>query len=81
MASFTEPIHLTNATDRVRRAFIRCTGYELDVGGDPIEPMAARARAEGWPYRELNAPHDPHLFDPAATAVLLDELTAAAVSE
>jgi len=81
VASFTEPIHLTNAPDRVRRAFIRCTGYELDVGGDPIEPMAARARAEGWPYRELNAPHDPHLFDPTATAVLLDELAAAAVSE
>jgi pimeloyl-ACP methyl ester carboxylesterase len=81
VASFTEPIHLTNAADRVRRAFLRCTGYDLDVGGDPIEPMAARARAEGWPYRELDAPHDPHLFDPTATALLLDELAAAAVSE
>jgi pimeloyl-ACP methyl ester carboxylesterase len=81
LASFTEPIHLTNAVGRVRRAFIRCTGYELDVGADPIEPMAARARAEEWPYRELNAPHDPHLSDPTATALLLDELTAAALSE
>ncbi|MET0457699.1 MAG: alpha/beta fold hydrolase [Ilumatobacteraceae bacterium] len=81
VASFTEPIHLTNAADGVRRAFIRCTGYELDVWGDPIEPMAARARTEGWPYRELNAPHDPHLFDPTATAVLLEELGAAAMSE
>ena len=81
VASFTEPIRLRNAADRVPRAFIRCTGYELDAGGDPIEPMAARARAEGWPYRELNAPHDPHLFDPTATALLLDDLAAAALSE
>lgn len=81
VATFTEPIHLTNAAARVRRAFIRCTGYELDVGGDPIEPMAARARAEGWPYLELSAPHDPHLFDPTATAVVLNELAAAAVSD
>ena len=35
---------------------------------------AARARAEGWLYRELIAPHDPHLFDPTATADVLDEL-------
>ena len=81
VATFTEPIHLTDEATRVRHAFIRCTGYELDVGGDPIEPMAARAHAEGWPYREMNAPHDPHLFDPNATAVVLEELTAAAVSE
>jgi pimeloyl-ACP methyl ester carboxylesterase len=80
-ATFTEPIHLASASSGVRRAFIRCTGDELDVGGDPIEPMAARARAEGWFYRELSAPHDPHLFDPTATAVLLDELAAAALSD
>lgn len=80
VATFTEPIHLTNAAAGVRRAFLRCTGYVLDVGGDPIEPMAARARAEGWYYRELSAPHDPHLFDPTATAVMLDEFAAAAVS-
>ena len=81
MATFTEPIHLTNASAGVRRAFIRCTGDELDVGGDPIEPMAARARAEGWLYRELSAPHDPHLFDPTATAVMLDELVTTAMSD
>ena len=81
VATFTEPIHLASASSDVRRAFIRCTGGELDVGGDPIEPMAARARAEGWLYRELSAPHDPHLFDPTATAVILDELAAAAVSD
>ena len=81
VATFTEPIHLTNASSDVRRAFIRCTVDERDVGVDPIEPMAARARAEGWPYRELNAPHDPHLFDPTATADVLDELAATAVAD
>ena len=81
VATFTEPIHLASSSARVRRAFVRCTGDELDVGGDPIEPMAARARAEGWLYRELNAPHDPHLFDPTATADVLDELATAAVSD
>ena len=38
--------------------------------------MAARARAEHWRYRELAAPHDPHLFDPAGTAAVLHELAA-----
>jgi pimeloyl-ACP methyl ester carboxylesterase len=81
VATFTEPLRLTNGVPGVRRAFVRCTGYELDVAGDPIEPMAARARAEGWPYRELNAPHDPHLFDPTATSVVLEELAVAALSD
>jgi len=74
-ATFTEPVHLTDASARLPRAFIRCTGGQLDIGGDPIEPIAARARAAGWIYRELNAPHDPHLFDPAGTAAILHELT------
>jgi len=74
VATFTEPVRLTGASARISRAFIRCTGGQLDVGGDPIEPMAARARAAGWLYRELNAPHDPHLFDPAGTAAILHEL-------
>jgi pimeloyl-ACP methyl ester carboxylesterase len=78
VATFTEPIHLTGSCDLVPRVFIRCTGHQLDVGGDPIERVAARARAAGWLYRELSAPHDPHLFDPTGTAVMLDELAAAA---
>lgn len=76
VATITEPISLTGATTRLPRAFVRCTASDLAVGGDPIEPMAARVRAEGWPYRELAAPHDPHLFDPARTAALLDDLAA-----
>lgn len=77
VVTFTEPIRLTGAIDRLPRAFVDCTRRVLDIGDDPIAPMAARARAEGWPCRELPAPHDPHLFDPAGTAAVLHELAAA----
>jgi pimeloyl-ACP methyl ester carboxylesterase len=73
VASFTEPLRLTGAVERLRRAFVRCTSG-IDIGGDPIAPMAARAVADGWPYRELALPHDPHLFDPAGTAEMLHDL-------
>ncbi|MFN8186548.1 MAG: alpha/beta fold hydrolase [Gaiellales bacterium] len=75
-ASFLEPIRLTGAVDRLPRAFVRCTRSELQetVGNDPITPFAARARAEGWIYRELEASHDPQLTNPAGTAAVLDEL-------
>lgn len=76
VATFTEPIALTGAIERLPRAFLRCTAGTLASGGDPIGPMATRARTEGWPYREFAAPHDPHLFDPAGTAALLNELAA-----
>lgn len=78
-ASFVEPVHLEGAIEKVRRAFVRCTTGEFteELGGDPIEPCAARARTEGWPYRELAAPHDPQVFDPAGIAALLDELAQA----
>lgn len=73
-ATFTEPIRLSGAVERLPRAFVRCTTKVVDFGGDPVAPMAARAQSERWPYRELAAPHDPHLFDPAGTAAVLQEL-------
>jgi pimeloyl-ACP methyl ester carboxylesterase len=78
--TFMEPVRLTGAVGRLRRAFVRCTAGQLaeHVGEDPIEAGARRARAEGWPYRELAAPHDPQVFDPVGIAAILDELTDAA---
>jgi pimeloyl-ACP methyl ester carboxylesterase len=73
-ASCSEPVRITGEVDRLHRAFIRCTGGEADSGDDPFDAMASRARSEGWPYRELALPHDPHLFDPARTAAVLSEL-------
>jgi pimeloyl-ACP methyl ester carboxylesterase len=75
IGTFTEPIRLTGSVDRLPRAFIRCTGGVLE--GDPIAPMATRARSEGWIYRELATPHDPQLFNPTGTAAMLDELDSA----
>ncbi len=81
LATFAEPVTLSGAIDRLPRAFVRCTHGDLDaeLGADPIEPMAVRARAEGWAYRELAAPHDPQLCDPAATAAVLHALTVSAL--
>lgn len=79
LATWADPVHLTGALDRLPRAFVRCTAGELAgrAGADPIEPGAARARALGWPYRELSLPHDPQLVDPAALAAVLHELAGA----
>ena len=72
LGSFTEPVRLSGAADDVPTAFIRCT--RAAPHGDPIAAMAARARAHGWAYRELDAPHDPQLLDPDNTARILHEL-------
>ena len=75
-ATFIEPVEIGGAVDQLPRAFVRCTtsDFAADLGGDPIEACAARARAEGWPYRELAAPHDPQVFDPDGIAALIEDL-------
>jgi pimeloyl-ACP methyl ester carboxylesterase len=75
LATFTERINLTGAIDTIPRAYVRCTAGHLDADEDPVAPFARRAMAEGWPYREIVAPHDPHLFDPAGMASVLEELS------
>jgi pimeloyl-ACP methyl ester carboxylesterase len=72
LASFTEPVRLTGAVDRLPTVFVRCTRDAPP--GDPIAAMGARARERGWAYRELPAPHDPQLLDPDGTARVLAEL-------
>jgi pimeloyl-ACP methyl ester carboxylesterase len=72
LGSFAEPVRLSGAGAHVRRAFVRCT--HAAPPDDPIAAVAARARASGWAYRELAAPHDPQLVDPDGTARVLDEL-------
>jgi hypothetical protein len=47
------------------------------IGGDPIAPCAARARDEGWHYRELATRHDPQVFVPERLVELLEELISA----
>jgi pimeloyl-ACP methyl ester carboxylesterase len=76
LGAFADPVSLTGGVEWLPRAFVRCTAGDLagTSHGDPIAPMATRAPAEGWHYRELLAPHDPQLTDPAETARVLHEL-------
>jgi pimeloyl-ACP methyl ester carboxylesterase len=69
-ATMTEPVRVSGGVDRVPRVYVECTGYQDSLMG----PFVARAESEGWLYRELATEHDLHLFDPEATAHLLDEL-------
>jgi hypothetical protein len=39
-----------------------------------VAAAAARALEAGWTYREINAPHDPQLFDAEGIARLMIEL-------
>lgn len=74
-ATFTEAVRLTGAASALPRAYVRCTGDpDSDGGLTATAPFAARARTEGWPYRELATAHDLHLFDPAGTVSVLDGL-------
>jgi pimeloyl-ACP methyl ester carboxylesterase len=83
VGTFTEPLRLTGAVDGLRRAFVRCTrtDYAARAGEDPVAAGARRARAEHWTYRELPAPHDCQLLDPAGTAAVLHELASVVSGE
>ena len=72
-ATFSDAIRLTGAVDGLPRGFVRCTGSNLE--NDPIERIATRIRKRRWPYREIEAPHDPHLFDPLGTARIILRLS------
>jgi len=75
-ATFLEPVQLTDSRDLTPRVFIRCTtsDFREEIGGDPIAAIAERARALGWEYHELTAPHDPQVYNPTGIADLLDEI-------
>jgi pimeloyl-ACP methyl ester carboxylesterase len=76
--TFVEPVYLSGAIDHVPRAFLRCTMTDLvdedDV--DPVEAMVGRAQDGFWHFREMQAPHDPHLTHPQVTVRALSELVA-----
>ena len=76
-ASLADPATLAGVVDRMLRSFIRCTAPGVErLGGDPIAPMATRAREQSWPFREIPTRHDPHVFEPKQLAELLEELGA-----
>ena len=76
-ATFVDPVELRGAGAHVPRAYVRCVdgpGAGDPSAGDPTRAAVQRARAEGWSYRELVAPHDLQLVDPAGAAATLDQL-------
>ena len=72
--TFVEPARVVD--NAVPTTFVRCVASTLAAEEDPITAMAARARARGWDYRELEAGHDPHLSNPTEVVALLREVAA-----
>jgi pimeloyl-ACP methyl ester carboxylesterase len=64
-----------SALESIPRAFIQCM-----LGPSRFGPSAARARASGWPVRELAAGHLAPLTHPREVADLLLELAAVKLS-
>jgi len=70
LATFAEPLSLASpAAAKIPRSYIACTQNEALVkafGGNPVGMFWERARREGWPMREIDAPHDAMIAAPAA---------------
>lgn len=75
VATYTQPLAFGSAWDpHPPRAYILCT--EGFLAGQ-MAVFANRARAAGWPVRELPAVHDVMVTAPAMLAAALDELAQA----
>jgi hypothetical protein len=70
MAAFQEPLRLSGLP-LPPRAYIYCQRADAD---DRFGRFAARARAEGWPYAEIDASHNPHISAPEELCALLERL-------
>ena len=70
IAAFQEPLRLSGRP-LPPRAYIYCRHTDAD---DRFGPFAARARAEGWPYAEIDASHNPHISAPEELSTLLERL-------
>jgi pimeloyl-ACP methyl ester carboxylesterase len=73
--TFTDRLALRNpARAAVPGAYLLTVEPGRAPESDDFAPMAARARARGWPVRVMEADHNPHWRKPAETAALLAEL-------
>ena len=61
--TFTEPLRLTGAVQRVPAEFIECTDWMRVFRG-----QRERAEARGWPVHELAAGHEAMVTAPKALA-------------
>ena len=67
--TYTDPLHLTGAVERVPAAFVECVSW-MRV----FSAQAERARQRGWPVRELDTGHEAMVTAPRALADALLEL-------
>jgi pimeloyl-ACP methyl ester carboxylesterase len=70
IAAFQEPLRLSGLP-LPPRAYIYCQRID---GDDRFGAFAARARAESWPYAEIDASHNPHITVPDELCTLLERL-------
>lgn len=70
LATFTETWTAINPGHQPKSGFLRC----LQSGSPNIRDNAARARAEGWPYGEIDCGHDSMITHPAETAAIIDRI-------
>jgi pimeloyl-ACP methyl ester carboxylesterase len=71
--TYTDPLRLTGAAERVPAAFVECVEW-MRV----FRSQADRARAKGWPVHELATGHEAMVTAPKQLADLLDELAGGA---
>ena len=67
--TYTDPLRLSGAVERVPAAFVECVDW-MRV----FRSQADRARAKGWPVRELATGHEAMVTAPQELATTLDEL-------
>jgi pimeloyl-ACP methyl ester carboxylesterase len=72
--TFTTPLAISSDANLPPRAYIRCT---RTADPDFFGQMYHRAKARGWPVREIDSSHNPHVTVPDRLAVLIDELCGA----
>jgi pimeloyl-ACP methyl ester carboxylesterase len=69
LKTFTQPIRLTGAVEKLPRTYIYCRRARPD---DAFRQFAERARREpGWTLHEIDASHSPNVTAPEALAALL----------
>jgi hypothetical protein len=64
LATLDDPAELSGRGDEVPRTYVRFLEQAGQEQDDPLRGSAARARAAGWRYREVVAPHDLHVSNP-----------------
>jgi pimeloyl-ACP methyl ester carboxylesterase len=70
IAAFDEPLRLSGQP-LPARAYIYCTRIGPE---DTFGRFAARARAERWPYAEIDASHNPHITSPRELCEILQRM-------